>query len=191
MAILNMIGKPCPIPVIEAKRALKEAKPGEVVELVVDNDIARQNLQKMAEGLGSGFGFEEGEDGNIKIQITPGVLVEKADGQGLVVTIGQNQMGHGSEELGKILIKSFIFSLTELDTPPEKVLFFNSGVHLTVEGANTLDDLRVLEEKGTQINSCGACLNFYNMTEKLAVGSVTNMYSIASSMAEANRLINL
>ena len=193
MTVLDMTGKPCPIPVIEAKKALKEATPGDIVSVLVDNDIARQNLQKMAGGLGHKFSFESQSDNNIlvKIEVSDSCRIMEADNAGLVVAIGHDYMGGGSEELGKSLMKSFIYSLTELDTAPEHILFYNGGVMLSTEGAATLDDLAVLAEKGSQISSCGACLNYFKLTEKLAVGQVTNMYAIMSAMAQADRLINL
>jgi selenium metabolism protein YedF len=214
MSVINVVGKPCPIPVIEAKKALRLAKPGEQVRLIVDNDIARQNLQKMASGLGCGFsygpaaGAGEGES-NIEVVITAPAEKARAnrpeaaaaggdagglaaeDSQGLVVTIGSDCMGRGEDELGRSLMKAFIYSLTELDVPPEYLLFFNGGVKLTTAGANTLPDLRTLADKGVSINSCGACLNYYQLTEKLAIGNITNMYAIATTMAQARRLINL
>lgn len=194
MTILDMTGQPCPLPVIEAKKALRLARPGEAVSILVDNDIARQNLQKMAGGLGHEFNYESRDQGNIlaTIRVADGCRLDEADGAGrLVVAIGHDGMGGGSEELGKSLMKSFIFSLTELDTPPEHILFYNGGVLLSTEGAGTLDDLTALAEKGSRIESCGACLNYFNLTDKLAVGQVTNMYAILSAMARADKLINL
>ncbi len=193
MTLLDMTGKPCPIPVIEAKKALKATTAGEIVSVLVDNDVARQNLQKMAEGMGHGFTHAAQPDGNILISITvsDGCRIIDADNGGLVVGIGHDSMGGPSEELGKTLMKSFIYSLTELDTPPEHIVFYNGGVLLTTAGASTLDDLAVLAEKGCTISSCGACLNYYELTDKLAVGSITNMYAIVSVMSEAKKLINL
>ena len=202
MDIINVTGKPCPIPVIEAKKALRKAAAGEQVRVLVDNDISRQNLEKMAVGMGLPCSHEKQSDGNILVTITAAGALPLAAGAatgtggtgssgGLAVAIGQNTMGAGSDELGAILIKAFIFSLTELDTPPETLLFFNSGVKLTTEGSNVIADLKTLESKGTIISSCGTCLDFYKLKEKLAVGNVTNMYAIASAMAEAGRLINL
>lgn len=193
MTILDMTGKPCPIPVIEAKKALKTARPGDTVSILVDNDISRQNLQKMAGGLGHVFSHENRGDGNIlaSIKVSDGCRITEDDAAGLVVAIGRDSMGGPSEELGKSLMKSFIFSLTELDTPPEHILLFNGGVLLSTEGASTLDDLAALAHKGSQISSCGACLNYYKLTDKLAVGQVTNMYAIVSTMAQARKLINL
>jgi selenium metabolism protein YedF len=182
--------------VIEAKKALRKAADGETVRLLVDNDISRQNLEKMAGGLGCPCSFETREDGTVLVTITaraggPAAARSLAEDQGLVIAIGKNTMGTGSDELGAILIKGFIYALTELDRPPETLLFFNSGVRLTTEGSNVIVDLKKLEEKGTVVSSCGTCLDFYQLKEKLAVGNVTNMYAIMSAMSGAARLVNL
>jgi selenium metabolism protein YedF len=201
METINVLGKPCPIPVIEAKKLLRKTAPGQSVGVLIDNDISRQNLEKMAKGMGCGFSFEQQADSNILVTITvpAGGLQTAAapscdnsgGAQGLVVAISKNTMGSGDDELGAILIKGFIYSLTELDTPPETILFFNSGVKLSTGDANTIPDLKTLESKGTIIASCGTCLDFYKLKDKLAVGNVTNMYAIASAMAEAGKVINI
>lgn len=190
---LDMRGKPCPIPVIEAKKALASAASGDTVEVLVDNDAARQNLQKMAEGMGHGFSHEAGADGAILtvISVDEACGLAVPEGQGLVVAIGRDAMGHGNDDLGRNLMKAFIFSLTELDAPPEHILFYNGGAALTCEGSAALADLAALEKKGAAISTCGACLNFYGIADKLRIGSVTNMFAIASAMAQAKRLINL
>jgi selenium metabolism protein YedF len=200
MEIINVLGKPCPIPVIEAKKALRKTPAGETVKVLVDNDISRQNLEKMAAGLGCPSSFEKQADGNILVVITntpaagsgpASASVSSGGNGGLVVAIGKNVMGQGDDNLGAILIKSFIYSLTEMDTPPENLLFFNSGVKLTTRDSTVIADLQKLESRGTLISSCGTCLDFYGLKEKLAIGNVTNMYAIASAMGEADRLINL
>jgi selenium metabolism protein YedF len=191
MEVINVLGKPCPIPVIEAKKALRKIQAGEKIQVLVDNDLSRQNLEKMAGAMGSPFGYEKQADGNILVTITAARETVDAGGGSLVVAIGRNTMGSGNDDLGAILIKGFIYSLTELDKPPEAMLFFNSGVRLTTTGSTTLEDLKKLEEKGTVISSCGTCLDFYKVKDKLAVGSVTNMYAIVQAMGEAGRLINL
>jgi selenium metabolism protein YedF len=210
MDTIDALGKPCPIPVIEAKKALRKAAAGEVVKILVDNDISRQNLEKMAKGLGCPSSFEKQADGNILVSITNSPVAGKlpavsglpsvsglpavsaaGENNGLVVAIGKNTMGQGDDDLGAILIKAFVYSLTELDTPPETLLFFNSGVKLSTEGSNVIADLKTLESKGTIVSSCGTCLDFYKLKDKLAVGNVTNMFAIASAMAEAGKVINL
>jgi selenium metabolism protein YedF len=191
MDIINVTGKPCPIPVIEAKKALRKAAAGEQVRLLVDNDISRQNLEKMAAGMGLPCVYETQSGGNILVAITAGTRTGGENSGGLTIAIGRNVMGGGNDELGAILMKAFIYSLTELDRPPDALLFFNSGVYLSAEDSSVIGDLKKLEAKGTVISSCGTCLDFYQLKEKLAVGNVTNMYAIASCMAEAGKLINL
>ncbi|MDR2303167.1 MAG: sulfurtransferase-like selenium metabolism protein YedF [Treponema sp.] len=193
METINATGKPCPIPVIEAKKALRSCAAGDTVRILVDNDIARQNLEKMAKGMDSGFSFEKQNDGTILVILTAHEqnAARKEERSGLVLAIGKNTMGTGNEELGAILIKGFVYSLTELDPPPEMILFFNSGVTLSTEGSAVIKDLKGLEEKGCIISSCGTCLDFYNLRDKLAVGNVTNMYAIVEAMAQAGKLINI
>ena len=104
---------------------------------------------------------------------------------GTVVAVGSDRMGEGSEELGRILIKSFIFALTQLDDLPDKILFYNGGAKLTVEGSESLEDLKTLEEQGVEIQTCGTCLDYYGIKDKLAIGGVTNMYSIVETLQNA------
>ena len=106
-----------------------------------------------------------------------------------VVVVSSDRMGTGNDDLGKVLIKGFIFAVTQLDTLPKTILFYNGGATLTCEGSDSLEDLKSLEAQGVEIMTCGTCLDYYGMKEKLAVGSVTNMYSIVEKMAGASNII--
>lgn len=86
-------------------------------------------------------------------------------------------------------MKGFLYALTQLPRLPETLLFYNGGAKLTVEGADSLEDLKGLAAQGVEILTCGTCLNFYGLTEKLAVGSATNMYAIAEKLAGAKKVI--
>lgn len=99
-------------------------------------------------------------------------------------------MGTGNDELGKVLIKGFIFAVTQLDKLPKTMLFYNGGATLTTEGSDSLEDLKSLEAQGVEIMTCGTCLDYYGLKDKLAVGSVTNMYSIVETQAKATKIIN-
>ncbi|MDR3601641.1 MAG: sulfurtransferase-like selenium metabolism protein YedF [Desulfosporosinus sp.] len=197
MTQINAVGLICPIPVIRTKKALEGmGEAGGVVTVLVDNDIARQNLQKMATGLGYQSDYAQKENGNIEVTIVAGggCAVEQQateEGSGLVVAIGRDTMGEGSKELGQILIKGFIYALQELAPPPTHVLFFNSGSYLTSSDSNSLEDVRSLAAAGTVILTCGTCTNYYGITEKIGVGEIANMYDIVTTMAGAKRLINL
>lgn len=211
MKTLTMIGQPCPIPVIQAKKELAlDTSDGVIV--LVDNIVAVQNLEKMARGLGYTCSYKENENSRFSVSIikTSSTIINKtsstqsaceipepsdktnvSNALGSTILITDEHMGRGSDELGKILIKGFIFSLTELSPIPHAVLFLNAGVKLLVEGANTVQDLKTLEQKGTKILACGTCLNYYQLTEKLAVGNVTDMFGISSMINAATRVITV
>ncbi|MTD38125.1 sulfurtransferase-like selenium metabolism protein YedF [Erwinia sp. CPCC 100877] len=195
MMKINAIGKPCPIPVIEAKKAIRTLeKDGGVVEIIVDNDVAVENIKKMAVGLSLTATFEQLAPDRFNVQlIVPEKKAspQKNQEQGLVIAVGRKTLGEGDPELGALLLKSYINSLCELDTPPQQLLFFNSGAFLTNQESNALADLQQLMEKGTKISTCGACLDFYNLKDTLAIGEITNMYQIAETMAQAEKVINL
>lgn len=109
---------------------------------------------------------------------------------GTVVAVSSDKMGSGNDELGAVLMKSFFFAETQLDTLPDKILFYNGGAKLTVEGSDCLEDIRILEKEGVEILTCGTCLDFYGLKEKLAVGAVTNMYTIAEILQNAVSVVS-
>jgi selenium metabolism protein YedF len=107
----------------------------------------------------------------------------------MIVYINSNLLGVGEEALGTILMRSFLKTLLDFEQVPSRLIFVNSGVRLTTEGSEVLESLRALYEKGAEIPSCGTCLDFYQLKEKLKVGVVSNMFVIAQSLMEADRLI--
>ena len=109
--------------------------------------------------------------------------------KGLVVALSSDHMGEGDETLGKALMKGFVYALTNLEHLPETILLYNGGARLSVEGSESLEDLKLLEAQGVEVLNCGTCLNHYQLTEKLAVGSVTNMYEIVEKMTLADSVV--
>ena len=187
---LNLVGKPCLIPVIEAKKALQQAAPGQSIRLLVDNEPATGNLARMAAGLGHAFHCEAVESGHFLVTLTAGAEVLSPAAGRLAIAIGHDDLGGGPDPgLGRALMKAFIYSLTELSPPPEHLLFFNGGAFLTSEGSKVLDDLGVLENKGVAISTCGTCLDFHRLT--LKIGSVADMFSITTTLARADKVIAL
>lgn len=106
-----------------------------------------------------------------------------------VVVISSDRMGSGNDELGKVLMKGFVFAVSKLDELPSAMLFYNGGATLTAEGSESLEDLKELEAQGVEIMTCGTCLDYYGLKEKLEVGTVTNMYSIVEKMNQAERIL--
>ena len=255
MIKVNAMGDVCPIPVIKTKNAIKEMAEGGVVEVLVDNEIAVQNLTKMAKQKQYDCRSEKIAENEYKVTITvPGTAatagtVTGADASAAAGTVAEanagtaagtvtgaeasaaagtvtgtdaaaaaepaavskaeeaiscmpdsrrkkklvvlrsGKMGEGSDELGTALMKSFIYALTELEELPETILLYNGGAYLSCEGSDSLEDLKSLEAQGVEIMTCGTCLNYYGIADRLAVGSVTNMYAIAEKMAEADTII--
>jgi selenium metabolism protein YedF len=206
MITLNMLGKPCPIPVVEAKKALLQ---GQDVMVLVDNAIAVQNLEKMATGLGHGFSYEQKSETEYTVAImvknsgsqpascqvtrpeaTPGALPLEAGG-GQVFLITGDQIGISAEEPGKKLMQTFLYSLAQLPKAPEVILLINAGVKLAAQGSDVLDNLKALAEHGADIRSCGQCLTYYGLTEKLAVGKITNMMEIVELLTSSRRTVTI
>lgn len=197
MVTVNAMGDNCPIPVIKTKKAMQALTGPETIEVLVDNEIAVQNVTKLAKEQGGEVSSEKlGEKEykvTIKMQGVPAVDAEVVctpDQKGdLIVVVSSDRMGTGNDELGKVLIKGFIYAVTQLDTLPKKMLFYNGGTTLTTEGSDSIEDLKSLEAQGVEILTCGTCLDYYHLKDKLVVGGVTNMYSIVESMAEAGKII--
>lgn len=192
MIKVNAIGDTCPIPVIKTKKAIQEAAGQGTIEVLVDNEIAVQNVTKMAASEGGSVTSEKVAEKEYKITIVldgAAKANEEAVDENLVVVVSSDRMGVGNDDLGKVLIKGFIFAVTQLEKLPKTMLFYNGGATLTAEGSDSLEDLKHLEEQGVEILTCGTCLNYYNLSDKLQVGSVTNMYSIVEKMAGADKII--
>lgn len=194
--ILDARGLPCPQPVINTRNALQS---NDTVTTIVDNETSQHNVTRMAEKSGYIVQPEKREDG-IYLHIskeaseqskpTPKPTSTPPDGP-LVLVIPADQMGRGDPELGQLLIRSFFHTLGEIEPAPDAIIFLNSGVKLVVESSPVLEDIRTLKELGIDILACGTCLGFYELKDKIAVGEVSNMYTIAETMLGAGKVVNL
>ena len=208
MIKVDAMGDTCPIPVVKTKNAIKELKGSGEVQTLVDNEIAVQNLTKMATQKGHGVRSQklgEGKyevtmtisDGNTDDITTTGDSAEEeqivcypdARKKNTVVVLASATMGAGEEELGEILMKGFIYALSQQEELPATILLYNGGAKISCEESPSLEDLRSLEAQGVEILTCGTCLNHYGLTDKLKVGDVTNMYVIAEKMTQADLIV--
>ena len=199
--IVDCKGMACPLPVVNAKKAAEELKSGDVLTVLVDNEIAVQNLTRFAEHKGFAVSAEKKADKEYAVIMTvAGAAAEESKDEevacvmdsrrkGMLVVLSGNVMGTGDPKLGASLMKAFVFALTKQDQLPDTILCYNTGASLTCEGADTLEDLKLLESEGVTILTCGTCLDFYGLKEKLAVGGVTNMYDIVERMENAAQII--
>jgi len=197
----NAKGMACPLPVVQTKKLLAEY---DVVETTVDNFIATENLTKLAEQLNYDIDVKKISDEEYIVTISNSVTdkensvkevteektqVIKAQDDSYIVVVNKQIMGHGSEELGKKLMKAFLYTLTEQEVLPKTIVFYNDGVFVTTEGSESLEDLSYLEEKGVELLICTTCLEYHKLTEKIAVGKASNGLIIAEKLMKASHVV--
>ena len=199
--MIDCKGLNCPLPVVNAKKAAEGLNSGDVLTVLVDNEIAVQNLTRFAEHKGFAVSAQKKADKEYAVvmqiagspaepaQEEEAACVMDSRRKGMLVVLSGNVMGTGDAKLGTSLMKAFVFALTKQDQLPDTILCYNTGAYLTCEGADTLEDLKLLESEGVTILTCGTCLDFYGLKEKLAVGGVTNMYDIVERMENAAQII--
>ena len=188
MKIIDAMGLACPRPVILTKKAIREENLDEVT-VKVDNEIATENLTKMGKQLGFTAEVKTNSKTDYEVYLKKTgdaqcELMFEEDSSEYIVVISSDHMGTGDETFSKNLLEGFVYALTEQDVAPKYVVFYNMGVTLPSVNEKVIGDLKALEERGTQVLSCGLCLGQYDMKEKLQVGEVTNMYRICELMIQ-------
>jgi len=187
-------GRACPEPVLLTKKALEES--GEIT-VIVDSRTAEENVKRFALSMKCRVRIERrGEDSLLFIEkpvsaeVSPEAPPYPASGP-IVLVISSDRMGRGDDELGEVLMRSFIHTLGEASRRPETVIIFNTGVRLAVQGSAVLEDLRALCNEGVRILVCGTCLGFFEIRDKLAVGQISNMYDITETMLGAGKIVQI
>ena len=198
---VNALGDACPIPVVKTIKALAALGGAGTIETLVDNEVAVENLKRLASERGCGVSVEKAaeKEWHVTFDVPEGLSVDAGEAddaqclvpakKNLVIQVSSDAMGAGSDELGRNLMKAFIYAVTQQDELPATMLFYNGGAHLTCEGSPALDDLKALAEQGVEILTCGTCLNHYGIADKLAVGEVTNMYVICQKLEQASNIV--
>jgi selenium metabolism protein YedF len=181
----------CPEPVTRTEKALKKIKKGRLT-VMVNSTESCQNVQRYAQSEGCLVKVnEKNGEFSIEIEKASDAATVKLKNVEIVILITGDQFGTGDEDLGKLLITTFINTLVDAQSRPSKMIFINRGVMLTTEGSRVLDTLQQLEREGVQIFSCGTCLNHYQMKEKLMVGQVGNMLDTANSLLSADKVMRI
>ncbi|MGK0467860.1 sulfurtransferase-like selenium metabolism protein YedF [Clostridium sp.] len=191
--IIDCKGLQCPIPVVKTKKYFDSIESGECT-IIVDNLVAKNNIVKLASGSGHKSVVEEKEKlFFIKIikEKCEVMDVEIKEKKKLTLVFSSDKLGVGDDELGDILMKSYIFALSEADTIPDNIIFINGGVKLTSKSSPVLGSLKKLIERGANILVCGVCIDFYDLKDELSVGEISNMYTIVQLMNNADNTIKL
>jgi selenium metabolism protein YedF len=198
--IIDARGLPCPQPVILTRNAMRAAD--EVTTLVTSADQVA-NVRRLAEKAGWHVTVAEAE-GGFALHLRRGAqpptatpepaLASTAQGGSspTIVVVPSDQMGRGEPELGGVLLRAFFHALTEMEEGlPQAIVLYNSGVRLAVQGSPIVDDLCALATRGIEVLVCGTCLSYYHLRDQVAVGVVSNMYTIAEMLLRAGNVVTL
>jgi len=192
-------GKSCPEPVVMTKRALESLEEG-IITVVVDNPTSRDNVERFAKSQGCSVDVQE-RGGDYLLDIVKGYPCEvRLQGRGretptpsftpkVVVYVSSDIMGGGDTELGGILLRAFVKTLKDVTPRPQKLIFVNSGVRLTTGDSDLIESIRELESMGVEVLSCGTCLDYFRLKDRLRVGLISNMFDIATSLLEADSVV--
>jgi len=194
MKELDVRGLACPEPVILIKKAIEA---GETEILVVsDSTVAAENIQSLAKKMNYNTEVTTDPTGKeFRLRLTQQATHQNATvspdkaGKRVIFLISSQFIGRGEDPLGEILLKSFLKTILELPLP-EKLVFLNTGVKLTIEGAPTVNALKEIESRGVEILVCGTCLDYFQVKDKAAVGRVSNFLEIAESMLNADKVVS-
>ena len=193
---VNAKGLACPQPVVLTKNALSEIERGEVV-VTVDNEVARENVKRMAESEGCTVSIEERGDDIYSLHITrvgPGAVsqepvTEKKRIQEPLVYLFDSDFIGTNRDLGKVLVNGFLNAIPSLPKRKSTIVLISNGVKLATSSSYVLETLKQFEEMGFTILICGTCLDFFKIREKVAVGTISNALEIMEALTTAAKVV--
>lgn len=197
--IVDAKGLLCPKPLIMTKKALKSGTGA--FKVILDNKTAFENVSRFLTDNNVSYNIEEnGEIFTLHVSAdgkelkhsnaedycpAPSPDAAKQNSTAPVFCFRNDRMGEGPEELGKILIQGCCNTLVELDPLPSALVFYNSGVHLTLKNSPVVESLKELEKKGVRILVCGTCADYFNVKDDVTAGTISNMYDILECLSSA------
>ena len=196
MKTLNCQGLTCPQPVVDTRNFLASHPLTSELTVIVDNQAAAQNVMRFLETRGFKASIL-GTDPELRVQAQKQdqgsceMVIEKVmeKPQKTLIMITKDTLGQGDDQLGALLMLNFLKTLKEMGDALWRLVFVNSGVKLTIEGAEALSVLQELESQSVSILVCGTCLNHFGLLEKKRVGVTTNMLDIVTSLEVADKVI--
>jgi selenium metabolism protein YedF len=213
MKTINARGKICPEPVILTKAQVDRGE--EELEVFLDNPISASNVRRFLESKGFAVRLKD-DDGLLTILASkkeekapkvappsskPGARTQEAQAAVPPVTASVNEtfstlitcrtLGRSDEELGEVLMKSFLGTLSQMDNAPVVVALMNEGAKLALYDSSSCDHLKNLEQKGVTILVCGTCVNHFQIADQIGVGTISNMFEILEALNKASKIMTL
>ena len=107
------------------------------------------------------------------------------------ILILSDTIGSADVELGRLLMKNFLYAVARNEDAPACVMLMNEGVRLACEGSTSIDDLRLLVEQGVPVKACGTCLDFLGIKDALVVGEVGTMVHGVAALLGADDVLTI
>ncbi len=194
-------GKLCPLPLILFRKAVKDHPDEKTFDILTDNQISCGNLMDYIRQNAYRYTREDSADGVTTLHVTiPTVSTQTVSSTASdtpprsltgkrVVQIRSDIMGQGDNQLGTILILAYLNALKELDRLPTHIICYNSGVKLATKCHEASATLLELHSMGVEVIVCGTCTNYFGITDDLAVGKISNMFTIAELLHAADTIV--
>ena len=201
MHIIDARNKPCPKPVMMAQKATKLGY--DSIQVILNSEVSATNVKRFMEKQGYKFSEEKAENGDIvlvctkpdstKQQVTPEGVSTRASSitKDMALLITTSHLGRNDDELGEVLMKGFLSTIADMEQTPKVVALMNEGVLLALPESSTSESLSQLEEKGCHILVCGTCTNHFGVTEKIKLGTISNMFEITEHILETHKTITI
>lgn len=202
MKTVNAIGKTCPVPLIMTKKALADLPENETLEILSDNEVSVKNITHflnehkmtvLTEKTTDGFRLLVRKTGSIpdETNVEDYCPVEEKKSTGYIAFAGPDHLDFEKEDISLMMLVKAIQTLPEIPEKPDKMIFMKYGVFLTLEDSPALESLKMLEATGTEILTCGNCLEYFGKTDKHSIGRISNMYEILDSLSKTGKVIYL
>lgn len=180
----------CPKPVLLTKA---EADKGtEELRVRVDNEVAVGNVTRFLESAGYAASREDAPDG--RSFFVTGIKSGKAAGKektgvSTAMLFTSDKIGAESNGLGEVLMKAYLGTIAQAEVPPASIALMNEGVKMALPESSTVDTLKEIERRGTKLLICGTCAKHFEITDRIAVGVISNMFEISETLAKADKAI--
>ncbi|MEG0601894.1 MAG: sulfurtransferase-like selenium metabolism protein YedF [Mucinivorans sp.] len=204
--IVDARGRACPEPLVMTRREINSSAVGDTIEVMLDNQTSKCNVEAFLRELA--FDTQTTENGD-HYSITFGITKTKANdrakaaprdlcslspqGQSstgeYVVVLKSMTMGEGDHKLGALLMRACLNSLVELDSRPKFVILYNSGVKLATKNSDTAAALEKLASTGSEVILCGTCVDYFDIKDQIALGTISNMFRINELLSAASHVV--
>jgi selenium metabolism protein YedF len=183
------------------KKALKHAAEGDALEILIDNPTSMENVTRFLHD--NGHAVDTHQEGQLfTMYVTKGATARPqtdpaaycptcstGNAAAHVICLKSKTMGSGDEQLGTILLKACVNTIADVAPMPSAVICYNAGVFHALDDSPVLETLQKLEQQGVDIVVCGTCTDFYGVTDRVAVGTVSNMYTILELLSNAGSVV--